>query len=78
MTLLNFLGTKRPVEELRTALAVIQEFKEHESQEEWMRPFMMWTRLEQLEDYLKLLTETDAETVSDKRAIDHLRQLRQA
>ncbi len=70
----QFLKTKRSVEELKTALAVIEEFKDCESEREWLAlPFAMWTKLEQLEDYLRLVTGEGAEEVKDETAI-HLWQ----
>lgn len=65
----QFLRTERSVDELKTALAVILEFKDHESAQEWGAVmFACWSKLEQLEDYLKLMTDTDVESVNDKIA----------
>ena len=52
----DFLKTKRSKAELRTALAVLLEFKECESAEEWaLIMFSAWVKLEQLEEFLKHL-----------------------
>jgi hypothetical protein len=60
----DFLKTKRTKEELKAALKVLTEFKECESQEEWLEiPFMAWTKLEQLEEFLKYLV--DGEPLED-------------
>jgi hypothetical protein len=61
---------------LATALKVIQAFKQCEGVDEWMQPFEKWVRLEQLEDYLRLLTETEVDSVDDDRAIEFLRGVR--
>lgn len=67
--LLRFLETKRPLDELRVTLATIREFKSLESRDEWAEtPFIGWLRLEQLEDFLKLLTGDGANEVTDKMA----------
>jgi hypothetical protein len=67
--LLRFLETKRPLDDLQSALSVIREFKSLESRDEWAEmPFIGWCRLEQLEDYLKLLTGDGADEVSDEIA----------
>lgn len=74
--LLNFLGTPIPVEDLKTALRVIEAFKKCESAAEWMdMPFSAWLRLEQLEDYLGMLTDPKHET-DDTTALKHLKKLR--
>jgi hypothetical protein len=65
----QFLGTKRSAEDLKTALAVLLEFKECESQREWLlHPFATWGKLEQLEDYLTLLIGDGDEDVTDESA----------
>jgi hypothetical protein len=54
----DFLKTTRPKEELSTALAVLREFKEGESVEEYVAiMFVNWTKLEQLEEFLAHLVE---------------------
>jgi hypothetical protein len=54
----DFLQTKRSKLELRTALAVLREFKECESMEEWLGiSFSAWAKLEQLEEFLAHLVE---------------------
>ena len=74
---IKFLGTKRSSEELKTALDVIEEFKSFETKEEWIEcPFSCWVKLEQLQDYLKLLTNTGVEDVDDYKAIKYLEQIR--
>jgi hypothetical protein len=73
---LGFLRTDIPVEDLRTALRVIRAFKDCESSEEWlMIPFASWAKLEQLEDCLKLLTDTDVSDVTDERMLEFFRAL---
>jgi hypothetical protein len=69
----DFLKTKRDKSELKTALEVIEEFKECESQDEWfMIPFSAWSKLEQLEEYLehlvngKKLKQDTVEYMEDK------------
>ena len=57
----DFLKTKRPVEELKIALSVIKEFKNHESAEEWAAiSFAAWAKIEQLEEFLKNLCNGEA------------------
>jgi hypothetical protein len=71
-----FLRTDISKDDLATTLRVIAAFKACESREEWLSiPFAAWGKLEQLEDYLKLLTGTDAESVDDERAIEFLKAL---
>lgn len=54
----NFLKTKRSKEELSLALKILREFKECESQEEWMSiNFVAWVRLEQFEEFLTHLVD---------------------
>lgn len=51
--IIEFLNTQRTKGELATALAVLREFKQLESQEEWLSVlFIAWDKLEQLEEYL--------------------------
>jgi hypothetical protein len=67
--LLDFLKTKRTKEELKLCLDILKEFKECESQAEWlMCSFSTWVKLEQFEDYLRLLTDTETESVNDEQA----------
>lgn len=74
--ILTFLKTQRSKEELRTALAVLTEFKECESQAEWFGiMFDAWAKLEQLEDFLRLLTGDGANKVTDQRALDYFAEL---
>lgn len=55
--IISFLETNRPKKELKLALEVIREFKDYESRHEWLHiPFVAWTKLEQLEEFLKFLT----------------------
>lgn len=71
--IIDFLKTQRPKEELRVALAVLRDFKQCESQEEWlMIPFDAWAKLEQLEEFLAHLV--DGEPLKD----DTKRQIEQA
>lgn len=54
----DFLQTKRSKGELATALAILREFKECESEREWLEiPFVAWAKLEQLEEFLAHLVE---------------------
>lgn len=77
--LLEFLKTKRTKEELNLVLDILKEFKGHESQEEWaFCSFESWVKLEQFEDYLRLLTEREIEEVDDDRAKEHLSALQRA
>lgn len=69
MGIIDFLKTERSPDELRAALAVVREFKECESNEEWlMVPFVAWTKLDQLEEYLAHLVE-GAELQDDTKSI---------
>lgn len=57
-------------EQLVIALDVISTFKMMESQDEYFSiPFACWAKLEQLQDFLKLMTGVDADDVSDEIAI---------
>ena len=50
----DFLKTKRSKKELKIALDVLKEFKNCESEEEWMTiMFAAWIKLEQLEEFLE-------------------------
>lgn len=52
----TFLTTQRSKEELATALAVLLEFKECESDSEWFNiPFAAWAKFEQFEEFLEHL-----------------------
>ena len=54
----DFLKTERSVEDLKTALSVIREYKKCESQEEYLSIFFStWERLEELEEFLETLTK---------------------
>lgn len=67
--LLEFLKTKRTKEELKLCLDILKEFKGCETKTEWlMCSFESWAKLEQFEDYLRLLTETEVEEVEDEQA----------
>lgn len=67
--LIEFLETERTKEELNTALDIIKEFKEKESEREFMQfSCESWQRLEQLEEYLKLLINREKDTVEDTTA----------
>lgn len=67
--LLDFLKTSRTKDELKLCLDILQEFKDKESQGEWlMVPFMAWSKFEQFQDYLRLLTDTDVSEVNDQTA----------
>ena len=75
--LVTFLNTDRNKGELKIALDVIQEFRSKESLEEWgLCPFDCWVKLEQLEDYLKLLTRTDVDSVDDNKAIQYFKEIK--
>jgi hypothetical protein len=52
----DFLKTNKSKEELKIALDILLEFKNCESNEEYLRiPFAAWAKLEQLEEYLEHL-----------------------
>ena len=54
----DFLDTQRSAEQLTVAVAVVREFKECESPEEWASiPFAAWAKMEQLEEFLAHLVE---------------------
>jgi len=54
----DFLKTARSKDELKHALEVLREFKECESQEEWLAIWSgAWAKLEQLEEFLSHLVE---------------------
>lgn len=56
--IIDFLKTTRSKTELKAALAVLREFKECESREEWLfTPFVAWAKLEQMEEFLSHLVE---------------------
>lgn len=49
----DFLKREYTEEELAAALKVLRGFKDCESKEEWLAiPFVAWTKLEQLEEFL--------------------------
>ena len=52
----DFLETKTKKKDLKTALGVVREFKKCENTNEWAAiPFMAWSKLEQLEEFLEHL-----------------------
>lgn len=54
----DFLKTTRSKDELKHALEVLREFKNCESQEEWLEiMFAAWAKLEQLEEFLAHMVE---------------------
>lgn len=54
----NFLKTTRSKEDLKIALEILREFKKCESEEEWIGiPFIAWSKLEQMEEFLSHLVE---------------------
>lgn len=66
----RFLLSGRTKGELIIALKILNEFKSNESREEYIGfPFESWKRLDQLQDYLRLLTDTDVGEVKDHIAI---------
>lgn len=74
--LLEFLKSKRTKEELNLALDILQEFKKHQSQKEWaFCSFESWVKLEQFEDYLRLLTNRELEEVDDTKAKEYFEAL---
>lgn len=75
--LLNFLKTTRSKEDLKTALSVLEEFKQAESSAEYFGgSFSLWVRLEQFEDYLRLLTGEGVNQVDDKIAKSYFEALK--
>lgn len=61
----DFLKTTRSKDELKHALEVLREFKNCESQEEWLETmFAAWAKLEQLEEFLAHMVE-DAPLAND-------------
>ena len=73
--LISFLKTTTSINDLIVTLKVIREFKKCESKREWLMPFIQWVRLEQLEDYLCLLTGVDANRVTDQKALDYFKTI---
>jgi hypothetical protein len=74
--LLDFLKTKRSKKELKLCLDILTEFKKHESKIEWVvTPFDTWAKLEQFEEYLKLLTNTNIKSVTDEVAKEFLKNI---
>ena len=54
----DLLKTTRPKEELKIALEILREFKNGETTEELLTcPFVAWSKLEQLEEFLEHLVE---------------------
>ena len=75
--LLDFLKTSRSKDELKLCLDILEEFKDKESSTEWlMCPFITWSKLEQFQDYLRLLTDTDVSEVDDETAKEFLKTCR--
>ena len=75
--LIDFLKTTRTKEELSLALDILKEFKNNESQNEWLNfPFESWARLEQLEDYIKILTDIDLDSVDDIHAKEYFKSIK--
>lgn len=73
---LRFLKTTKSRADLCIALDVLMEFKDCENAGEWMMtPFAAWAKLEQLQDYLCLLTSRDVDKVDDQTAKDYLASL---
>lgn len=73
--LLRFLATDLPEADLLAALRVIEAFKSFENTREYDMPFELWVRLEQLEDYLRLLLDPSHNT-DDSRALAFLGSVR--
>jgi len=74
--LLEFLKTKRTKEELNLVLDILKEIKSNESKEELaFCSFESWVKLEQFEDYLRLLTNREVEEVDDDKAKEYLSAL---
>lgn len=73
--MLRFLATDLPASDLQAALRVIEAFKALENESEFGMPFSMWVRLEQLQDYLCMLTDPEHKT-DDTRAAAFLRRVR--
>jgi hypothetical protein len=56
MAITDFLQTCKTKEELATALSVLKEFKSGKNNIEFaMTPFLAWSKLEQLEEFLEYL-----------------------
>lgn len=54
--IIDFLQTDIPKDKLKVALEVLRQFKQCESKDEWLDiPFICWTKLEQLEEFLDYL-----------------------
>ena len=74
--LLEFLKTKRTKDELKLVLDILKEFKNNESEKEFIYcSCESWIKLEQFEDYLRLLTDTEVEKVEDSRAKEYMKTL---
>jgi hypothetical protein len=59
--IIDFLHTTSSPADLQAALAIVREFKAHESPDEWLYcPFLAWAKLEQLEEFLAYLVEGKA------------------
>ena len=56
--IIDFLKTETTIENLKIALKVLREFKECEGDIEWLAtPFVVWSKLDQLEEYLAHLVD---------------------
>ena len=75
--MLRFLATDIPECDLQAALRVIEAFKALENDHEFGMPFSMWVRLEQLQDYLRMLTDPEHKT-EDTKAAAFLRRVRKS
>lgn len=69
----DFLNTQIPKEELKNALKVIRKFKACECQEDFIfTPCLAWSKLEQLESYLKTLIIKDDKNNQDFMVPAHM------
>jgi hypothetical protein len=75
MAITDFLQTNKTKEELATALSVLKEFKNGENNEEFMMiPFLAWSKLEQLEEFLEYLVN---EKELAKDTLEYIEQLKE-
>ena len=59
--IIDFLKTATTTQDLKIALKVLREFKDHESKPEWAyTPFSEWVKLEELHEFLEHLVEGKA------------------
>lgn len=73
MPITDFLQTTRSLTDLRVALGVLLEFKECESEDEYLDvAFAAWAKLEQLEEFLKHLANGEP---LDKSTLEYLKHL---